>query len=228
MGFVANITYEYGTIAEILSEEIMEGSCKVIGVTGTSSVGKSTFTGMIKAQLEKAGHSVLIINMDDYLNDRFKERTRFWNRLGSTYLKPEYFDWHRIKTDIESLQAGNSVERECYVRGVGWDNTMVLEPAEYLLVEGLFLDSVQASEYMYYDLMISMTAEDELIRRMRTERDAYYRRNYENFQRTESETQQEIENTLLAGKSYTVCYDKWKYIRLDILENYQAKVVTKE
>ena len=225
MGLVANNIYEYGTIAEILSKEILAGSYKVVGITGTSSVGKSTFTKMIKGQLEKAGHSVLIINMDDYLNDRFKARKRFWNRLESTYLKPEYFDWSRIKSEIESLQAGKSVERECYVRGIGWDNTTVLEPAEYLLIEGLFLDSVQAAECMEYGLMISLTAEDDLIRKMRTERDAYYRKNYANFQRTESETQQEIENTLLAGKSYTVCYDRWKYIKLNVLENYQATVV---
>ena len=225
MGLVANNIYEYGRIAEILAKEILAGSYKVVGITGTSSVGKSTFTKMIKNRLEEAGHSVLIINMDDYLNHKFKERTRFWNRLEGTYLKPEYFDWFRIKAEVESLQAGNRVERECYVRGVGWDNTMILEPAEYFLIEGLFLDSVQAAEYMDYDLLISMTAEDELIRKMRTERDAYYRKNYENFQRTEHETQQEIENTLMAGKSYTVCYDKWNYIKLNILENYKITVV---
>ena len=224
MLFVENKTYEYEMIAGILSKEILESSYKIVGITGTSSVGKSTFTKMIKEQLEKEGHTVLVINMDDYLKEKFKARHRFWNRLESTYLKPEYFEWKQTKDEIDALQRGESVERECYVRGHGWDNRIVLKPAEYLFVEGLFLDSVQAAECMEYDLMISLTAEDELIRKMRTERDAYYRKNFPNFQRTESETQQEIENTLMAGKSYKVCYDKWKYVKLNVLENYQATV----
>ena len=222
MELVANKVYRYKTIAEIISKEIIADSYKVIGITGTSSVGKSTFTKMVRTQLENAGHTVLVIGMDNYLKEKFRGNTQFWNRLESTYLKPEYFDWAKVKEDVEALQSGKTVEKEGYVRGIGWGKKNIFEPAEYIIVEGLFMDSVQAAEFMEYDLLVSLTAKDELIRKLRTARDSYYRKNYKNFKRTESETQKEIEDTLLAGKSYKVCYDKWKYLRLNVRENYNA------
>ena len=91
--------------------------------------------------------------------------------------------------------------------------------ADCLFVEGLFLDSVQAAEYVEFDLLISLAAEDELIRKLRMERDDYYRQNYKNFSRTKDETLKEIEDTLLAGKSYKVCSGIDNYFRLQVLEN---------
>lgn len=227
MKFITNKVYKYDLIAKIISSEIMENSYKIVGITGTSSVGKSTFTKMIRTQLEKAGHTVRIIRMDDYLKRKYRGKTQFWNRLDSTYLKPEFFNWEKIKNDIDILNKGKSVEKECYIRGIGWGNKKHIKPAEIIFVEGLFLDSVQAAEYMKYDLLVSLTAEDEFIRKLRTKRDAYYRKNYKNFKRTESETQKEIADTLQAGKSYTICYDKWKYLRLKVREGFRAIVELK-
>ena len=40
--------------------------------------------------------------------------------------------------------------------------------------------------------------------------------------RTVEETKKEIENTLLAGKSYKICFDKWKSMRLRVSERFKA------
>ena len=222
MRVTAGKIYDYRTITKIIAKGILENSYKYIGVTGTSCVGKSTFTKLIRKQLEKTGYTVRVVMMDDYLLERFRAGTQFWNRSESTYLKPEYFDWSRCKENIDKLKLGESVTIEGYIRGIGWGNSITLEPADFIIVDGLFLDSMQAADYMEYDYLISLTATDEFITELRLARDEYYRQNYKNFNRTVEETKKEIENTLLAGKSYKICFDKWKSMRLRVSERFKA------
>ena len=214
--------YDYRTITKIIAREVLEQSYKCIGITGTSCVGKSTFSKLIRKQIEKAGYTVRVVMMDDYLLERFRAGTQFWNRSESTYLKPAYFDWSRSKENIAKLREGNLITIDGYIRGIGWGNEITLEPADFIIVEGLFLDSMEAAEYMEYDYLISLTAADEFITELRLARDEYYRQNYKNFNRTVEETKKEIENTLLAGKSYQICYDKWRYLRLKVSERFKA------
>lgn len=224
MEFIKDKIYKYNEIADIIFKNVLAGSYKTIGITGTSSVGKSTFSKQIKEQFERDGHRVQILMADDYLKEMFRGGTNFWNRLDSSYLKPEHFNWEQLKRDMEQLMGGKPIERECYVRGIGWGTEKTFEPSDYLIIEGLFLDSVQAWEFMTYDFLISLTAEDELVRELRTERDAYYRKTSKTFTRTESETQKEIENTLRAGKSYQICTDKCTYLQLRAKGAYNATV----
>ena len=39
---------KYDAIADKLANEILENSQKIIGITGTSCIGKSTLTGILK------------------------------------------------------------------------------------------------------------------------------------------------------------------------------------
>lgn len=224
MKLLKDTIYTYRELAEFIAKESSEKGFRLLGITGTSSVGKSTFTSMLENELKKAGKSVLVLRMDDYLKKEYRSGTRFWNRKDSTYLKPEYFDWEEVCCDIKKLQAGNAFEKECYIRGDGWGQIRSFEAADCLILEGLFLDSMSAAACMEYDWLISLVADDKFIRKLRTERDAYYRAKYKNFQRTEAETQAEIDNTLLAGKAYEVCKDKWNYIRLHALGDFNAKI----
>lgn len=228
MSLIIDNKYTYDCIAEWVAKEILTGSYRMIGITGTSCVGKSTFTNMIKKHLEEAEYTTQIVRVDDYLCKDHRGVTQFWNRQASSFLKPEYFNWSLLQKDTVSLCEGTDITGGCYTRGVGWETKRTMKASDCLFVEGLFLDSVQAAEYMRYDLLISLTAADELITKLRMERDDYYRQNYENFRRTKSETLKEIEDTLLAGKSYEICKEKRRYLKLEVLEKYMMMVMEDE
>ena len=203
---------KYDAIADKLANEILENSQKIIGITGTSCIGKSTLTGILKEKIELS-FSVTVIDVDSYLKEEIRGGKNYWNRC-SDYLKPEYYDWQALSLDLKKLSSGISVEKLVYQRGNGWSGQVVYQPAEYLIVEGLFLDSVQAAEYIDYDRMIAITAEDDYIYNLRIERDEHYRQNFKGFTRTKEETIKEIESTLKAGKEYTV--NKESCVRTEI------------
>ena len=117
--------------------------------------------------------------------------------------------------DIQRLKNGQCIEKEAYIRGVGWGSKILYQPAEYYIAEGLFLDSVEAAEYMCYDRMLALTASDEYIYKLRMERDEYYRQNFRDFIRTKEETIKEIECTLKAGKADQI--QKENGVRTEIL-----------
>lgn len=197
---------KYDAIADKLGNEILEKSQKVIGITGTSCIGKSTLTDILKQKLE-IEFSVTVIDVDSYLKEEIRGGKSYWNRC-SEYLKPMYFDWEALSLDLNKLKDGRSVEKQLYQRGNGWSGKVIYQPADYYIVEGLFLDSVEAAEYIAYDKMIALTAPDEYIYDMRVKRDEFYRQNYKEFTRTAEETIKEIESTLTAGKAYSVCRNK--------------------
>lgn len=208
---------KYNAVADKLINEILGKQQKIIGITGTSCIGKSTLTGILKGKIEK-DFSVAVIDVDSYLKESLRGGKNFWNRC-SEYLKPEYFDWMELDQDIERLKEGNSVEKQVYKRGNGWSGTVIYQPADYYIVEGLFLDSVEAAEYMHYDRMIALTATDEYIYDLRIKRDDYYRQNFKEFTRTKEETIKEIEATLKAGRAYKIDKDKWTRTEIFVQED---------
>ena len=227
MEFLKHKIYQYHEIADMVAQDMIDHSHSVIAITGTSSVGKSTFSEMIMNFLTQYGFSAQIISADNYLKKEYQAGTNFWNQFGSTYLKPEYFDWSQLNHDIKHLRASHSIDKECYIRGVGWGVQKHFDSTEFYIIEGLFLDSLHASEYMVYDALISLTAEDSLIRRLRIERDNYYRKTSKTFIRTEEETLQEIENTLLAGKTYSVFPNWTPHLFLHAKGSYNATLYIK-
>ena len=174
-------------------------------------------TGILKEKIE-GSQSVTVIDVDSYLKEEFRGGKKFWNRF-SEYLMPVYFDWKALAQDILKLQSGKSVEKEIYKRGTGWGSMLTYYPADYYIVEGLFLDSVEAAEYMHYDRMIALTATDEYIYDLRIKRDDYYRQNFKEFTRTKEETIKEIEATLKAGRSYKIDKDKWTRTEIFVQED---------
>lgn len=217
--------YDYEEISNMVAQDIMiEESCKLIGITGTSCVGKSTFTNLIKRKLEN-DFSVQIIGVDSYLKEAYRGDKKFWIGTDtSDFLTPVHFDWEKLKQDIELLRQGKRIQKQHYNRGIGWKNVKVFEPADIIIVEGLFLDSVQAAVHMEYDKVIALCAEDDLIRKLRMDRDDYYRKNFENFKRTKNETVRETESTLRAGKVYQKCLDKWNRLELFVQEGFKARL----
>ena len=218
-----NRSYHYHRLSDMIVENLNLEKNKVIGVTGTSCVGKSTFSRLLKAQMEEAGYTVFIIRADNYLKNELRGTTSFWT-YEDEYLKPEHFDWKILWQDIERLKKGEKVQKKCYVRGIGWKKHVEFEPSDILIVEGLFLDSVEASKEMQFDMVTALKASDEIIRKRRMERDDYYRANFTNYKRTREETLREIESTLKAGKAYQSVFDMWNYLELTIVADFRAKI----
>ena len=224
MEFIPGKIYQYNEIADMLANKAIESNTHIIGLTGTSSVGKSTFASFVKAHIENYGYTAQILSADNYLKDSYKAGTNFWNRIDSPYLTPAHFDWKALSLDTSQLLSYLPVTKDCYIRGTGWGNEHIFTPTEFYIIEGLFLDSSEASDFMNYDLLISLTADDALVRSLRIERDAYYRKTSKTFTRTEEETLEEIKNTLTASKSYTIAVFRAPYIRLHAKGSYNATI----
>lgn len=215
--------YDYNQLADMIIENLKLEKNRVVGVTGTSCVGKSTFTKLLKSKIEEKGYSVLIIRADNYLKKEFRGASSFWT-YADEFLKPEHFAWNILWQDILRLQSDEIVRKKCYVRGIGWKKYVCYKPADIIIVEGLFLDSFEASSDMQYNFCVSLTAPDELIRRRRMERDDYYREHYDDFKRTKEETLKETEDTLKAGKAYKKCMKEWNYLELLIKKDFHAVI----
>ena len=215
--------YTYEALAEKLIQDISVGSKRVIGVTGTSCIGKSTFTKLLQVKLQPT-FSVTVINVDSYLKEEVRGGTKFWNKCCE-HLKPEHFNWKALAEDVKVLKGSECLEIQAYVRGIGWENKEILAPADVVILEGLFLDSVEAVEFIEYDMMIALSAKDEFIHKLRMERDNYYRRNFKEFTRTEAETLKEIEATLKAGKSYTISDKIMDYRKLFVEEGFVVTIL---
>lgn len=223
MVLMQNKLYSRQEVAKQVIAESIKNRWKVIAVTGTSCVGKSTFTGMLFDELQ-GNATVQLVNADCYLKEEYRAGTKMWKGT-EPYLMPKHFDWERLSMDIRQMQEGKNVEKEMYLRGIGWTDKETLYARDVILLEGLFLDSREASEFMQYDLLIKLSSEDEMIRRKRMERDDYYREHFVDFTRTREETLQEAEKTLEAGRAYCVCEEKWNLVKFKIQEDYKVQIL---
>ncbi|GAA1840997.1 hypothetical protein GCM10009836_20410 [Pseudonocardia ailaonensis] len=168
---------------------------QVVGVTGPSSVGKSTFSQAIREEVLRRGLTVEVVGADHFLRPELRGETHY--REGQdTPLTPEDFDFDALSRLIAALRAGCSVDFDTYDRGLGWRGIdRHLEPVEILLVEGLFLDSVQAARAIDFDLVILLEAPWDTIASSRRHRDEQFRQTGSGSFRSRQETEEEIRRT---------------------------------
>ena len=97
--------YNYNYISKELVKEIAGTGKKLIAITGTSCVGKTSFTRRIKEKLEKT-YKVQSIGVDSYLKEQYRAGFKFWTGTDSKeFLTPIHFDWKKLQEDVESLFA---------------------------------------------------------------------------------------------------------------------------
>ena len=80
------------------TEDIYSKNMKVVSVTGPSSSGKTTFSRILKSQLEKMGKECVVISLDDFYIDRAaipkredgKEDLESINAFDIPYLKDRF------------------------------------------------------------------------------------------------------------------------------------------
>ncbi len=137
-----------------------------IGIAGGSGAGKSTFSGLLAAELNDVGTAVL--HQDRYFRD-FKEVPEAEREAKRTVNSPAGMVWDGFIANFHALRHGQAVSEP--VAGTRASSRMaaagIVQPAPVIIVEGLFAlwhDELRAS----LDLGVFLEAPDDerVIRRL--------------------------------------------------------------
>ena len=138
----------------------------VIGITGGSGSGKTTFIKLLREPFLDA--DVCVISQDDYYKPRAKQKKDEQGILN--FDLPNSIDKKSFFLDIEKLLAGQVVERVEYTFNNEQANpkTLVFKPAPVIIVEGLFVFHYRKINALL-DLRVFLHAKENLkvIRRIR-------------------------------------------------------------
>ncbi|MEE2919412.1 MAG: AAA family ATPase [Bacteroidota bacterium] len=109
---------------------------KVLAITGGSGSGKSTVLNGLK---DHFGKRLSMLSLDDYY--RPKEVLPVDDNGETNFDVPEAIDHPQLHADILKLAAGEQVTFETYTynKSLMKSEVAVIEPREWLVVEGLFV-----------------------------------------------------------------------------------------
>jgi len=109
----------------------------VIGITGGSGSGKTTFIKRLREQFSP--EQLCIISQDDYYLPRDQQHTD--ERGEKNFDLPKSFDKKAFRTDLERLRNGETVVRQEYTfnNPLAEPKTLTFHPAPIIIVEGLFV-----------------------------------------------------------------------------------------
>ena len=138
----------------------------IIGIAGGSGSGKST----VARNVAQAAHteSVAFIDMDayylNYAHLPYAERRKInWDH-------PDAFDWELLIDQLARLAAGQPIEKPVYdfVNHVRSDRTLVVPPAEVVVIDGILLFSdPRIRDLCDVKVFVDADPDIRLIRRMR-------------------------------------------------------------
>jgi uridine kinase len=110
----------------------------LIGITGGSGSGKTTFTKKVAQSVDN--EDVVTLHMDSYYLPQLPNECV--SESGKTnYDHPDAFDWGLLLEHIKILKAGNSINAPVYDFATSTRNpeeTIELGPAKVVLFEGIF------------------------------------------------------------------------------------------
>ncbi|MCP9237133.1 uridine kinase [Lewinella sp. JB7] len=141
----------------------------LIGITGGSGSGKTTFIRQLRAGLP--AEKVCLLSMDDYYVPREKQEkddsgVHNFDRPASIYRK-------QFVRDLKRLLDGQTVQREEYVfnNELATPRMLTFEPAPVIIVEGLFVFHYKELRKLL-DLKLFLHAKDNLkvVRRIKRDR----------------------------------------------------------
>lgn len=110
---------------------------KIIGVTGGSGSGKTTFAKKVISQLPS--DKVSILHMDSYYLDEQPEQ--YYTKSGApNFDHPAAFDWELLRTHIFLLKSGKSIEVPVYDFKTNrrLNETKTIENSSIVILEGIF------------------------------------------------------------------------------------------
>jgi uridine kinase len=138
----------------------------VIGITGGSGSGKTTFIKLLREPFQDK--DVCVISQDDYYKPRSVQKKDEQGVVN--FDLPNSIDKKSFLLDIEKLLAGQVVERVEYTFNNEQANpkTLVFKPAPVIIVEGLFVFHYRKINALL-DLRVFLHAKENLkvIRRIR-------------------------------------------------------------
>ncbi len=139
----------------------------VIGIAGGSASGK-TSVAEILCQSFADRKSVIIIRQDDYYKNQ--SHLPFQERLKTNYDHPFAFDNDLLVSQLDALIAGKAIEKPTYdyVNHTRSSVVEVVEPADVILLEGLFvLEDEELKEREDIKVYIDTDADIRFIRRLK-------------------------------------------------------------
>jgi uridine kinase len=141
----------------------------LIGISGGSGSGKTTFVKKILSQLQLKDHDVSILHMDSYyLPQQPKE---FYTEKGRpNYDHPNAFDWDLLRKHLLQVKKGQLVESPIYsfADSMRLPETKSLGPSKVVLFEGIFtLYDKQIRDLLDIKCFLQVDADIRLARRLR-------------------------------------------------------------
>jgi len=141
----------------------------IIGITGGSGSGKTTFIRQLREGLND--EQVCYLSMDDYYVPREKQKTD--GQGVHNFDRPKSIYRDEFVRDLKRLCKGKTVTRQEYVfnNELAEPRTLVFKPAPVIIVEGLFVFHYKELRKML-DLRIFLHAKDNLkvVRRIKRDR----------------------------------------------------------
>lgn len=148
---------------------VMKNKPFIIGITGGSGSGKTTFINQLKAAFSE--EELCVVSQDDYYRPR-EEQVADKNGVTNFDL-PTCIYKEELLADIEKLIAGEVVEREEYTfnNDLAEPKILTFRPTPLIIVEGLFVFHYKEI-FKLLDLKIFLDAKDNLkvIRRIKRDR----------------------------------------------------------
>lgn len=138
----------------------------IIGIAGGSASGKTSISRRI-AETFNDFKSVQVIKQDDYYKDQ--DHMEMSERLKTNYDHPFAFDNDYLLSHLHSLCKWKSIEKPVYdfVNHTRSDEKEHIEPAEVLILEGLFvLEEKKIRDILDIKIFVDTDADVRFIRRM--------------------------------------------------------------
>jgi len=142
----------------------------LIGITGGSGSGKTTFINKLKEGF--SDDELCVISQDDYYKPRDQQLTDD-NGIKNFDL-PESIEFNQLAIDIKKLLNHQTVTRQEYTfnNKLKEPRLLTFKPAPIILIEGLFVFHFEKLLDKNYDLRVFINAMDNLrvIRRIKRDR----------------------------------------------------------
>lgn len=137
----------------------------VIGITGGSGSGKTSVTKKIHEVFE--GHSVVVIEQDDYYKDQ--SHLLFEERLKTNYDHPFAFDTDLLIEHINQLISRQGIEKPTYDYTIHTRSaeTVFVDSQDVIILEGiLVLEDERLRDLMDIKLFVDTDSDIRIIRRI--------------------------------------------------------------